>query len=100
MDRIIHNELITGTTVSGTFSSNTSPHLFGIMREVIVAPTQDATTYDIVLTNDQSLISFRRTSQTGPIGIETALPIKGVYTVKIENSTSDELFKIQLGVDQ
>ena len=100
MPIIVHHENITGTASSGTFSVNTGNLRFGILREVIVKPVSEATIYDVSLTNDKSLINFQRKSQTGSIGIEVALPVRGIYTFKIESASADEVFTAQLVLEE
>lgn len=97
---IIHEEVLKLTTVSGEISGNTSRQIYGLLKEVIVKPATVTTTYDIKITNGNSLIMFRRTSQTGEIGEQINLPIRGRSTVTIENASKDELFTIQLSVEQ
>ena len=97
---LVHHEKITGTTVTGTFTANTQRLKFGLLREVIVKPATETTTYDVSLTNDQSLVVFQRKAQTGSIGIEVALPIHAIYTFKIDNASEDEAFTAQMIMEE
>jgi hypothetical protein len=91
----IHAETLTGSTASGTLSVNTTT-LNVLMRNVLVKPATSTTTYDVKITNGSSIVVYERTSETGTLSEETALPLRGIYTVTISNATADEAFTIQL----
>ena len=83
------------TTASGSASVNTTDRK-GILRQVLISPASASTDYDIKLTNDQSLIIYLRTTETGDLAEEVALPVLGIYTINIDNATKDEVFKVEL----
>lgn len=97
---IIHREIITGTASSGSLSGNTNVTLKGILRTVIAKPATSSTTYDIKLTDNQSVDVYERLSETGTLSSEVALAITGIYTVTISNATVDEAFTIELMVQE
>lgn len=96
--RVIHEEILTGTTASGNLSINTSRHIYGLLREIIIKPTTNTTTYNFKITNQNSLIMYEEMSLTGEVAIEVSLPIKGTNTFAIDNASKDELFTIQLSI--
>ena len=98
--RVIHEEILTGTTASGNFSINTSKHIYGLLREIIIKPLSSTTTFDFNILNISSLIMYEETNLTGETGIEIALPIKGINTFSIANASKDELFTIQLSISE
>lgn len=98
MTNLIHPEKVTGTAASGTFSVNTQK-LNGILRQVVAKPATGTTIYDISITNPDSSTIYERTSETGNLAEEVALPIYGIHTVLVTNSTVDEAFEIQLIIE-
>ena len=97
---VIHNEYISGSTVSGAFSGNTKAALQGLTREIIVNPATSTTQYNLEITNDNSLPVFYSNSITGQFVEEVALPFRGVYTVAISEATKDEAFTIGILVQE
>ena len=97
---IIHSENMTGTTSSGALSTNTVAALQGIAREIIISPATSSTVYNLTITNDNSLDVFLSSSITGDFIEEVALPLRGVYTVAISDSTADELFSMAIVVEE
>jgi hypothetical protein len=100
MSRAIHREILSGTASSGAFSVNTQESIRGILREVIASPATSSTVYTITITNPSSRTIYKRTSQTGDLAEELAIPIRGVNTISITGSTADELFNLELVVEQ
>lgn len=98
--RVIHEEVLTGTTASGDLSINTSKHVYGLLREILIKPTSALTTYNFKITNQNSLIMYEEMSLTGEMSFEVALPIKGVNTFAIDNASKDELFTLQLSISE
>jgi len=92
---VLHSEVLTGTASSGTFNVNTRG-LNALMRNLVVKPTTETTTYDIKLDDRQSAKVFERIAQTGTYSVETAFPLKGIYTMTITNASADEAFTIEL----
>ena len=93
---VIHPEYMSGTASSGAISKNTVAALQGIAREIIISPATSTTTYNLDITNDNSLTVFKSSSITGDFIEEVALPFRGVYTVAITNATVDELFTMAI----
>lgn len=97
--RVIHPETLSLTTSSGSASGNTSSQLQGLLRQVLASPTTSTTTYDIKLTNNQSLVIYERIGEIGDLAEEVVLPVRGVYTLALANATKDEAFTVSLVVD-
>ena len=97
---IVHSEYITGTTSTGALSVNTQQSLMGIVREIIIIPATGTTDYNLEITNDNSLIVFSSSSITGDFIEEVALPFRGIYTIAISSATRDELFEINLMIEE
>lgn len=91
---------MSGTASSGAISKNTVAALQGIAREIIISPATSTTTYNLEITNDNSLTVFKSSSITGDFIEEVALPFRGVYTVAVSNSTRDELFNMAIVLEE
>jgi len=91
---------MTGTTSSGALSTNTVAALTGIAREIIISPATSSTTYNLTITNDNSLDMFISESITGDFIEEVALPMRGVYTVTVDQATKDEEFNMAIVLEQ
>lgn len=97
---IIHKEIISLTPSSGSATTNTNKLLVGILRQVLCSPTTPTTIYDITITSPEGLIIYQTTSQTGDLADDVTLPMRGIHTVALANSTVDEVFNINLVVDE
>lgn len=95
---ILHREFIRQSTVGGEFSVNTQK-LEGICKQIIVTPETSTTEYLLSITDDQDAVVYDTDTETGGISPLTDLPLRGVYTVKISNATSNESFLVQLIVE-
>ena len=91
---------MTGTTSSGALSTNTVAALTGIAREIIISPATSTTQYNLTITNDNSLDMFISESITGDFIEEVALPMRGVYTVTVDQATKDEEFNMAIVLEQ
>lgn len=96
---LIHQEKIQLTTSSGSASIN-SDNIRGICHHIIVKPTTSNTQYNITITNSDSIIIYERTSEIGLLSELLTLPIRGIYTIAISSATNDELFNIQLIIQE
>lgn len=87
------------TAVAGTISFNTDD-LRGQVHRIFVKPATSSTSYDIEITDDNSLPVY---SQKGIIGNLNDISIqlfKGIYTVVISNISANELFKFQVEFEE
>lgn len=100
MTKIIHKEILTITPSSGTGTANTNSLINGLLREVLSSPATSSTTYILTITSPEGLIIFETTSQTGDMADEVAIPVRGNHTVTISSASVDELFNINLVIDE
>ena len=96
---LISTKQIVETTSSGIILKNTNA-LRGLCHQIIVYPESDDTIYDIYMTNNAGAVVYERTSEVGTMSEFITMPVLGVYTIKIENATKDEQFKIQLCIQE
>lgn len=84
------------TPSSGSASETFSTQ--GICYQILVKPTTASTQYDVQLTDSNSLVVYKRTSEVGTLNDLTSLPLAGAYTVSLANATVDEVFTILIVV--
>ncbi len=82
------------TTASGIGATNTV-YLRGLCHHIIVKPATETTEYDVSIVNPAGATIFERIDETGTLSEITSIPLLGIYTITISNSTTDELFLIQ-----
>jgi hypothetical protein len=92
---LIHGGRLDLTTASSTASGNTK-YLRGLCHHVIVQPDTETTTYDIKIVNPNGVCIYERLSEVGTLSDLETIPVLGIYTITISNSTADEAFIIQL----
>lgn len=92
---LIDTQKISGSTDSGSFSDNTNS-IRGLIKQIIVNPNTETTTYNISILNTNGIEIYSRTSETGSIAELTDIPINGICTISITSATADELFNIYL----
>lgn len=97
---LIYSIKISGTASSGVYSFNTSKFDNAILKQIIVKAASNDTTFDFQLINDLDLNQIDTTitgeSGTGVLNKQVDIPLKGIYTVKILNSSDDEAFTGEL----
>lgn len=96
----IHREILSGTASGGALSINSRDTIRGMLRQVVVNPATASTTYTITITNRDSRIIYQRTSVTGNLAEELAIPMYRTHTVAISAATADEAFNIELVITQ
>ena len=90
---LIHPILISQTAASGTWSFNTAKLTSAILKQIVVKAATATTTFDFQIIDDNSLIVFdTNTPATGILRQELELPLKGICTIKVLNSSVDEAF--------
>jgi hypothetical protein len=70
--------------------------LRGKLTSITIVPTSSDTTYDFVMTDDQSLDVYRRNQVLGTFRDDSSKGFYGIYTFKIDNASVSEPITIQL----
>ncbi len=87
------------TAAAGVISFNTLD-LRGICYRIFVKPATITTTYDITLTDDNSLVIYSKKGIRGTLNDTTVQTFRGIYTVDVTNISANELFKFQIEYDE
>ena len=81
---------------SGAWSFNTMKFSGGDLRQILVSAATATTTFDLSLTDDYGNIVLSIEGITGTYGADPSelmyLPLRGVYTVSVANSSADEAY--------
>lgn len=91
---LIFNGQLNITTERATGSANTQS-LRGLCHQIVVKPATETTEYDIKIVNPAGATVYERVNETGTLSELLSLPVLGIYTITISNSTRDELFLIE-----
>jgi len=86
----ILNNPIRRTLTASSGSASDTFSATGICHQILVKPTTSTTQYDVSLTDSNSVVVFKRTSEVGTMNELVTLPLVGAYTVAIDNATVDE----------
>ena len=92
---LIDHQKISNTPIAGTFSGNTA-HVRGLVKQIVVKPLTETTTYNVSIINPLGAKIYERLSETGTLSELTDMPCNGIYTVTISSATVNELFVIQI----
>ena len=100
---LIHKEVTTSAVISaGAWSANTQKFTDAILLHVIVQAPTSTTTFDFKLTDEDGIViqldGWKRIREE--LNDLIYLPVSGVYTMAIENSSADETFKVKLLADE
>ncbi len=89
---MVHTDVGTGTTATGTYSKNVISGN-NVLSQIFVKPATAGTTFDIKLVDIYNNEMFLREDLTGELN-ETSInmPTYGNYTFTIYNASADELF--------
>ncbi len=83
-----------GTSVAGTLSFNTDD-LRGICNRIFVKPPSNSVTYDLKITDDNSLDIYEKKGLRRSLNDISQHTLRGIYTVSITNISSNGVFKFQ-----
>ncbi len=93
-------EINSQNAVSGTWATNTLDIKSGICHQIIIAANASALTFDFKLIDDKSNVIYdtirREKTATFVLDDEIVLPMKGIYTAKVYNASSDGTFSGRL----
>lgn len=87
------------TASSGAISFNTED-LRGICYRIFVKPATSTTTYNITITDDNSLVIYSKNGVRGTLNDTTIQTLRGIYTVAVAAASVDEAFTFQLEYDE
>lgn len=77
------------TAVSGDASVTVSV-CQGVLAQIYVETETEATTFDVKITNARGVDIFDSQQNTGYLNEAITLPVRGTFTLSIENETADE----------
>ena len=81
----------TGTLTTVAGSASATIYLFNTMlHQIIIVPTTSITSYDIKLTNLDSIDLIDQTDRVGTMNETVRIPVLGNYTLSIANASNDE----------
>jgi hypothetical protein len=86
---------LSATITSGSWSDNIIK-TNGIARQIYIESDSAGTVYDFKMIDSDNLVMLERTGITNILNELIEMPLKGVYTLQILNSTVDEDFKIKI----
>lgn len=93
-------EITSQNAVSGIWSSNTPDIKSGICYQIILASNASNLTFDFKLIDDKSNVAYdtirREKTATFVLDDEVILPMKGIYTARVYNASSDGTFSGRL----
>ena len=95
---------ISKTATSGAWSFNTSKFDNALLKQIIIKSATSSTTFDISLTDDHNNKPFDTATSgetaTGTLNRNMDMPLKGIYTVALANSSADEAFTGRLLISE
>lgn len=89
-------EITSQNAASGIWSSNTPDIKSGICHHIIIAANDSNLTFDFKLIDDKSNVIYdtirREKTATFVLDDEVFLPMRGIYTARVYNASSDGTF--------
>ena len=89
----------TVTPSAGEVSFNTND-IRGLMRSLMISPTTSTTKWRVTLTNDDSVVVYKKGIVKGNLVDHKPISLYGIYTVAILGATVDEAFKFTLNFEE
>ena len=93
-------EITSQNAVSGTWATNTPDIKSGICHHIILASNASDLTFDFKLIDDKSNVVYdtirREKTATFVLDDEVVLPMRGIYTTRVYNASSDGQFSGRL----
>lgn len=84
---------ISQTAYGGTWSFNTAKLVSSILKQIVIKAASSDTTFRLQLTDEKNnIVYYNDTLATGTLRHELELPLKGIYTVEVLNSSANEAF--------
>lgn len=85
----------TVTPSSGSISFNTL-EIRGILRSILISPATSTTKWRVSLTNDESVVIYRKGRVTGDLADFVSRAVYGIYTVALTGASADEAITFTL----
>lgn len=93
-------EITSQNAVSGTWSANTLDIKSGICHHILLVSNASDLTFDFKLIDDKSNVAYdtirREKTATFVLDDEVTLPMRGIYTARVYNASSDGAFSGRL----
>lgn len=83
---------IAQTASSGAWSVNTERLTGADLRQIIVKAATTTTTFDFSITDEKDNVVYTYEGATGTLNELLYLPMRGVYTLAVANSSADEAY--------
>lgn len=96
---MVQREKLSLTPSSGDVSQSTRDFR-GWIGLIVIVPTTATTSYDIKITDDQSVEILHLTGLRGTYRDTTQFLVKGILTFEIENASKDEVFTAEISVEE
>ena len=97
---LVNQDYVLATIASGAWSGNTPTFSGAMLLQVVVKATTNTTVFDFNLTDKYGVIVAEWKDIGGELNAQVSIPLRGIYTKAISNSTKDEDFKVELNVDE
>src|SRR3990167_10462740 len=98
---LIYNIEISQTASSGVWSFNTPKLHSPLLKQIIVKAATVTTTFTLTITDDKdNIVYINDTPATGTLRVEVEIPVRGIHTVAVSNSSADEAFTGKLSVEE
>lgn len=92
---------INKTASSGTWSINTLNLESRFIKQIIIEAASSGTTFDFDIKDPKNLTVFNtETKATGKLLREVEIPVQGIYTLRVYNSSSDEAFVGRIMIEE
>lgn len=92
---------ISQTASSGIWAFNTPKFSGCDLRQIIIKAATSDTTFDITITDDYDNIVYSSEGNTGSLNELLYLPLRGVYTVALVNSSvENEVYTGRLMIEE
>lgn len=90
---------ISKTAASGTWSFNTAKLVSGYLKQIIVKAATTTTTFMVSITDPFGNVIYNTNREaTGTLKEELEIPIQGICTVTVSNSSADEAYTGKLAI--
>ena len=96
----IHPIEVSQTASSGAWSFNTLNVKGAELRHICIEAASAGTTFDFSITDEKSNIVYNNTGLTGVLRESVTIPLRGVYTLAVANSSADEAFTGRLTAEE